>query len=38
MNINTLGAWVFVGVSCGVVGKDVDSGGMVARSGRMEVT
>nr|GEX66158.1 hypothetical protein [Tanacetum cinerariifolium] len=30
-------AWVFVGVSSGVVGKGVDSGGMAAGSGRMEV-
>nr|GFB03236.1 hypothetical protein [Tanacetum cinerariifolium] len=33
-----LGAWVFVGVSSGVMGKGVDSGGMAAGSGRMEVT
>nr|GFA97415.1 hypothetical protein [Tanacetum cinerariifolium] len=34
----SLGAWVFVGVSSRVVGKGVDSGGMAAGSGRMEVT
>nr|GEV69148.1 putative reverse transcriptase domain-containing protein [Tanacetum cinerariifolium] len=33
-----LGVWVFVWVSSGVVGKDVDSGGMAAGSGRMKVT
>nr|GEZ63287.1 reverse transcriptase domain-containing protein [Tanacetum cinerariifolium] len=38
ISIIFLGAWVFVRVSSGVVGKGVDSGGMAAGSGRMEVT
>nr|GFA28346.1 reverse transcriptase domain-containing protein [Tanacetum cinerariifolium] len=36
--IKALGAWVFVGVSSGVMGKGVDSSGMAAGSRRMEVT
>nr|GEZ43925.1 hypothetical protein [Tanacetum cinerariifolium] len=38
MEVTALGAWVFVGVSSGVMGKGVDSGGMAVGSGRMEVT